>query len=101
MIHHHINLFLFFSGAGIFVSTVVAGTISIAHPFHAMERPFLRDIIFYIGTVFMTFCILYDGEISLIESISEFSPTICIITLLNSLTNFKSSISEPFNHQII
>ena len=33
------------SGAGVFVTTVVAGTIAIIQPFDAMQRPFLRDII--------------------------------------------------------
>ncbi|XP_074643330.1 mitochondrial sodium/calcium exchanger protein-like isoform X3 [Tubulanus polymorphus] len=56
-------------GAGIFVTTVVAGTISIVCPFTSMERPFLRDIVFYIGAVFWTFYVLYDGDISTAEAV--------------------------------
>ncbi|WAR02050.1 NCLX-like protein [Mya arenaria] len=38
-------------GAGVFVTTVVAGFIAIICPFDAMQRPFLRDVIFYIAAV--------------------------------------------------
>ena len=31
-------------GAGVFVTTVVAGTIAIIQPFDAKQRPFLRDV---------------------------------------------------------
>ena len=50
-----------FPGAGIFVTTVVAGSVAMVRPFHAMERPFLRDIVFYLLAVFMTFFVLYSG----------------------------------------
>ncbi|XP_023216403.1 mitochondrial sodium/calcium exchanger protein-like [Centruroides sculpturatus] len=46
-------------GGGIFVTTVVAGSICLAKPFHLMKRPFLRDVIFYIAAsywVFFVFC---------------------------------------------
>ena len=46
-------------GAGVFVTTVVAGSICIAKPFHLMERPFLRDIVFYIFAGFWAFYIFY------------------------------------------
>ena len=35
-------------GAGVFVTTVVAGTVCVIKPFKLMERPFLRDLSFYI-----------------------------------------------------
>ena len=46
-------------GAGVFVTTVVAGSICIAQPFKLMERPFLRDVIFYIFAGFWAFYIFY------------------------------------------
>uniref|UniRef100_A0A8C4LVG7 Solute carrier family 8 member B1 n=1 Tax=Equus asinus asinus TaxID=83772 RepID=A0A8C4LVG7_EQUAS len=42
-------------GAGVLVTTVVAGGIAILRPFTAASRPFLRDIIFYMVAVFLTF----------------------------------------------
>lgn len=56
-------------GAGVFVTTVVAGFIAIICPFDAMQRPFLRDIIFYLAAVFWTFCVLWDKKITKIEAI--------------------------------
>ncbi|KAJ1092401.1 hypothetical protein NDU88_005511 [Pleurodeles waltl] len=56
-------------GAGVFVTTVVAGGIAIVKPFTAASRPFLRDIIFYILAIFLTFFLLYLGRIKLSESL--------------------------------
>lgn len=56
-------------GAGVFVTAVVAGTIAIIHPFNAMQRPFLRDIVFYLAAVFWTFTVMWDKKITKIEAI--------------------------------
>ncbi|KAJ8312707.1 hypothetical protein KUTeg_010080 [Tegillarca granosa] len=56
-------------GAGVFVTTVVAGTIAVICPFDAMQRPFLRDVIFYMAATFWTFWILWKKEITKIEAI--------------------------------
>ena len=58
-------------GAGIFVTTVVAGSVAVVQPFHAMERPFLRDIVFYLAAVFMTFYVLYSGMVTLLQAAGE------------------------------
>lgn len=58
-------------GAGVFLTTVVVGAVTLVGPFHAMERPFLRDIIFYLSTVFFTFYVCYDKTITFVESISK------------------------------
>ncbi|XP_072443458.1 mitochondrial sodium/calcium exchanger protein [Chiloscyllium punctatum] len=52
-------------GAGIFVTTIVAGGVALASPFIVASRPFLRDVIFYMAAVFWTFLILYFGSIDL------------------------------------
>jgi sodium/potassium/calcium exchanger 6 len=44
-------------GAGIFVTTVVAGSVIIAKPFKLMKRPFLRDVTFYIAAIIWAICI--------------------------------------------
>ncbi|XP_058137378.1 mitochondrial sodium/calcium exchanger protein isoform X3 [Dasypus novemcinctus] len=52
-------------GAGVLVTTVVAGGIAILRPFAAASRPFLRDIVFYMAAVFLTFTALYLGRVTL------------------------------------
>nr|XP_012607707.1 sodium/potassium/calcium exchanger 6, mitochondrial isoform X1 [Microcebus murinus] len=52
-------------GAGVLVTTVVAGGIAILHPFTAASRPFLRDIVFYMVAVFLTFTVLFRGRVTL------------------------------------
>ncbi|XP_047684816.1 mitochondrial sodium/calcium exchanger protein isoform X2 [Prionailurus viverrinus] len=52
-------------GAGVLVTTVVAGGIAILCPFTAASRPFLRDIVFYMVAVFLTFTALYLGRVTL------------------------------------
>ncbi|XP_021113096.1 sodium/potassium/calcium exchanger 6, mitochondrial isoform X2 [Heterocephalus glaber] len=52
-------------GAGVLVTTVVAGGITILRPFLAASRPFLRDIAFYLTAVFLTFTALYLGRVTL------------------------------------
>lgn len=53
------------------VTTVVAGGITILHPFMAASRPFLRDIAFYMVAVFLTFTALYFGRITLAWALGE------------------------------
>jgi sodium/potassium/calcium exchanger 6 len=53
------------------VTTVVVGTISAISPFKAMERPLLRDVIFYIAAVFLMFYVLYTGRMTLAFSIGK------------------------------
>lgn len=54
-------------GAGIFVTTVVAGNIALVKPFDVASRPFLRDVIFYMVAVYWTFIMLYRGTTTLGE----------------------------------
>ncbi|XP_058491761.1 mitochondrial sodium/calcium exchanger protein [Solea solea] len=56
-------------GAGIFVTTVVAGSVALVKPFAVASRPFLRDVIFYMVAVFWTFLMLYRGTATLVETI--------------------------------
>uniref|UniRef100_A0A672UWX8 Solute carrier family 8 member B1 n=1 Tax=Strigops habroptila TaxID=2489341 RepID=A0A672UWX8_STRHB len=56
-------------GAGVFVTTVLAGGIALVKPFTAASRPFLRDVIFYMLAVFLTFLVLYFGRITLGEAL--------------------------------
>ncbi|ELU09328.1 hypothetical protein CAPTEDRAFT_73810, partial [Capitella teleta] len=56
-------------GAGMFVTSVVCGAIAIIRPFRVMQRPFMRDVIFYLCGIYWTFCILWRGKIFFLESI--------------------------------
>uniref|UniRef100_A0A8C5RKY4 Solute carrier family 8 member B1 n=1 Tax=Laticauda laticaudata TaxID=8630 RepID=A0A8C5RKY4_LATLA len=57
-------------GAGIFVTTIVAGGIAFVRPFTAASRPFLRDAIFYMVAVFLTFVAVYFQQVTLAEALS-------------------------------
>ena len=59
------------SGAAIFVTTILIGVIAAIKPFKASERPFLRDIIFYIGAVYWGFYMLWRGKVYLWECIGK------------------------------
>lgn len=56
-------------GAGVFVTTVVAGAVCVTKPFKLMERPFLRDLSFYIMSAFWAFFVFYKGKIHLYDSL--------------------------------
>ncbi|XP_067087153.1 mitochondrial sodium/calcium exchanger protein isoform X1 [Osmerus mordax] len=72
-------------GAGIFVTTVVAGSVALVKPFTVASRPFLRDVIFYLGAVFWTFIILYRGNIALGETLGYLSLyVVYVITVIVS-----------------
>jgi sodium/potassium/calcium exchanger 6 len=55
-------------GAGVFVTTVVAGTICLVTPFRSIQRPLLRDIIFFLVAAFAAYVAMYDGKIEFAES---------------------------------
>ncbi|CAM2103318.1 unnamed protein product [Caretta caretta] len=57
-------------GAGVFVTTVVAGGIALLKPFTVASRPFLRDTVFYMVAVFLTFTMLYFRRITLAGALS-------------------------------
>lgn len=63
------------TGAGIFVTTVVAGSVALVKPFTVASRPFLRDVIFYMVAVFWTFFILYRKTTTLGETFGTHTHT--------------------------
>jgi len=56
-------------GAAIFVTTILIGVIAAIKPFKASERPFLRDIIFYMGAVYWGFFMLWRGKVYFYECV--------------------------------
>lgn len=59
------------AGAGIFVTTVVAGGVALVKPFTVASRPFLRDVVFYMSAVFWTFVMLFRGTTALAEILGK------------------------------
>jgi len=56
-------------GAGVFCTTAVAGFVSVTQPFKLMERPFLRDVTFYLLAGFAAFYIFWRQEIRLGDAV--------------------------------
>ncbi|XP_046916779.2 mitochondrial sodium/calcium exchanger protein [Dermatophagoides farinae] len=56
-------------GAGIFVTTVVVGSILLQKPFEIMKRPLLRDILFYLTTTTLVWSTFLARKILLTHSI--------------------------------
>lgn len=71
-------------GAGVFLTTIVVGAVSLCGSFHLMERPFLRDVIFFIVAVFCAFYISQDHKVTLAESFGMYS----VVDILNAFTGF-------------
>ena len=64
------------SGAGIFVTTVVVGVISfISNDLTLTNRPFTRDVLFYLGAVSWAFITLYREAITMAVAIGKISLT--------------------------
>ncbi|XP_076452300.1 mitochondrial sodium/calcium exchanger protein-like [Babylonia areolata] len=55
-------------GAGVFVTTVVVGAVAAVRPFDVMQRPFLRDVVFFLAAVFWSFCIMWSREITTLQA---------------------------------
>jgi sodium/potassium/calcium exchanger 6 len=56
-------------GAGMFVTSIVTGAVSIYKPFTLTQRPFMRDVIFYIFAVYLTFFVLWTNTVQLYQAI--------------------------------
>ncbi len=69
-------------GAGVFVTTVVAGTICLTSPFRSIQRPLLRDIIFFIVAAFGAYVAMYDGAIHFSESVGFIIMYVVYLTVL-------------------
>ena len=48
-----------------FVTTIVVGAVTISKPFTLTQRPFLRDLIFYMAAVYWTFYLLWNGSVDI------------------------------------
>ncbi|KAI6659117.1 Sodium/potassium/calcium exchanger 6, mitochondrial [Oopsacas minuta] len=55
-------------GAGMFITTVIVGAISMIKPCELPKRPFLRDSIIYLFSVYCTFVLLWFNFIDIYQS---------------------------------
>ena len=60
-------------GAGMFVTSVVVGSVAIVKPFTLTQSPFLRDVLFYLIGVFWTFVILWQNKVTIYSAIGEYT----------------------------
>lgn len=75
-------------GAGMFVTSVVVGAICLVKPFKASERPFLRDIIFYLSAVYWGFFMLWKEKVYLAEAIGYivvYVFYVCVVIISGSI----------------
>ena len=103
-----VNLRLLSIGAGIFVITIVAGSVMLTQNFKSMERPILRDILFYMLATFLTWCIFYSEKVHLWQAICKFISRVAnidlqlVVSIVNcvrrALILIQNSILRKFNH---
>ena len=63
--------FISFVGAGIFVTTVVVGVVSLAVSCDLNQRPYLRDVLFYLGALAWMVIIIHKKKITMYEAIGK------------------------------
>eukprot|EP00092_Neocalanus_flemingeri_P035003 GFUD01038087.1.p1 GENE.GFUD01038087.1~~GFUD01038087.1.p1 ORF type:complete len:573 (+),score=74.19 GFUD01038087.1:326-2044(+) len=88
-------------GAGVFLTTVVAGAVTVTQPFKLMERPFLRDVSFYIFAAFLAFFIFWRQEIRLVDSIGFLALYLIYIAvvLIGRYINTRNRQEIPYFNQ--
>ena len=85
-------------GTGVFLTALVAGTVCIIHPFQMMERPFLRDIIFYLIAGFWAFYIFWRQEIRLFDAVGFLAlyGIYLVVVLIGRYVNTKIMKNTPY-----
>ena len=54
-----------------FVTTVVVGVVSISVTYDLNQRPYLRDILFYLGALAWTVIIVYRKKMNLLQAVGK------------------------------
>ena len=62
-------MYLYLQGAGMFVTTVVVGVVSLSVTYDLNQRPYLRDVVFYLGALAWTVIIVYRKRIDLLQAV--------------------------------
>lgn len=83
-------------GAGIFVTTVVAGGVGLARPFTVASRPFLRDVTFYMAAVFWAFLVIYFGSIDLAQALGYLALyAVYVLVVIISSVIYQKGKNQP------
>lgn len=56
-------------GAAMFITTIIVGVICFIQPFTSVQRPLLRDMIFFTLAAFWAFIVVWDGSIVIWETL--------------------------------
>ena len=89
-------------GAGVFLTTVVAGSVVVTQPFKLMERPFLRDVSFYLLAGFLAFYIFWRQEIRLGDAIGFLAlyAVYIAVVLIGRYINNRNRQEVPYFSQV-
>eukprot|EP01095_Lingulamoeba_sp_RSL-Kostka_P000724 TRINITY_DN11007_c0_g1_i1.p1 TRINITY_DN11007_c0_g1~~TRINITY_DN11007_c0_g1_i1.p1 ORF type:complete len:649 (-),score=147.37 TRINITY_DN11007_c0_g1_i1:64-2010(-) len=82
------------TGAGVFVTTVVVGAVTLSAQCNLERVPFIRDVVFYVCTVTVVFIICLTKEIYLWESLVFlvlYSGYVAFSVILNVIKNKKAA----------
>ncbi len=64
------------------MTTVVVGAVTITKPFSLTQRPFLRDIIFYMAAVFWTFYLLWTNYVNIFHAVGFISMYVVYVVVV-------------------
>ncbi|XP_078484084.1 mitochondrial sodium/calcium exchanger protein [Ciona intestinalis] len=69
-------------GAATFVTTVVAGLVATTQTFTLAQRPFMRDMTFFIAAAFWAFYLIYTNEINIYSSVGFLGLYVFYVTIV-------------------
>ena len=85
------------TGAGMFVTSVVAGLIAVTSNCNVNKRAFLRDVLFYIGSVIYLIFVFFDSHINIWEAVGFIFIYLVYITVRLSIS--FSPLDCPYSSQ--
>jgi sodium/potassium/calcium exchanger 6 len=62
-----------------FVTTVVVGAVSLSVSYDLNQRPYLRDVVFYLGALAWTVIIVYRKKIDLLQAIGIYVVVVVVV----------------------
>jgi len=87
-------------GASLFVSILVVGSISLVSPLKVSKKPFLCDMLFFIGAVFCVLNLLIKGSLSSVDSIvmlGYYVLYVATVVIINWRRHVKQSRIENYH----
>ena len=65
-----------------FVTTVVVGAVSLSVSYDLNQRPYLRDVVFYLGALAWTVIIVYRKKIDLLQAIGIYVVVVVVVVVV-------------------